>query len=173
MVNEARTFLLNTSGAIRPTIGTDGEEYILPSYRPVADDSVMKTVRSLLLGPNPSNIVQNYRAAQYMSILHANSIGCYYVLNLDTRYTYDLRAFNSFDFSTLPTTLASEPTLGSIALSLESKQGIVPSLCKGGTEEPYKTFQNMFFQGYRLTDKLTGVLLALIYRTKELYYTNG
>jgi hypothetical protein len=264
MVNAARTYLINAGASGRYSLGTYGEEYIPQTYKPIVDEESLKTVRSVLFGTKPDNFTQNYRAGQYMAILHASDIGLENILALDKRYTYS--PFNSFfnvdlsplilaqdtnaqggsllfnEFSgrdldgqnaakykivavdattvsiqemwfTFKTTvftttstansrggrtyspiqlpgintkitistanaatgnwiidLFSRPSrsVDEITQRLRDIQGAVASLCFGGKSEPYTTFYNMFLRHPRTSEQLAGVLLALIYRTKEI-----
>jgi hypothetical protein len=87
MINEARTLLLNKSGAGRPPLG-DGEEFVEPSFVPGELPPDVAAVRQVLFGPSPDDFTLNFRLAQFMSALHANPWGNSYVLGLDPRVTY-------------------------------------------------------------------------------------
>jgi hypothetical protein len=100
MINAARTYLINTSASNRYALGHFGEEYI-PKYSPIVDDDSMRVVRAVLFGITPDPLTQNYRAAQFMNILHGSDQGLSYLLALDKRYTYN--PLNSvFDMDTNP-----------------------------------------------------------------------
>lgn len=87
MPNQARTLLLNQSGANRNDSTFFGEEYVPPYFRPVSLTSGLLTVRSTLFGTNPDAEGLNYSLAQYMRILHSTEYAAY-VTELDSRITY-------------------------------------------------------------------------------------
>lgn len=86
MVNHFRTLLLNATPA-----GPDaspGEEYVPPEFVPLRPSGVAETVRRVLFGTTPDRLMLNFRAAQFMPILHASElVGL--VTDLDPRITYD------------------------------------------------------------------------------------
>lgn len=88
MINEARTFLLNRSGAGRSALGFRGEEYIEPGFRPVTESASTASLRNTLFGPDPCGLTQNYRLAQYMTMIHCCDWTDLYARSLDSRLTY-------------------------------------------------------------------------------------
>ena len=101
MINQARTLILNDIASNRPELGTFGEEYVPEEYRKLDYAGSLKRIRDVLLGTAGDPLYENYRMAQYMSIMHANQYAEELVLGLDLRYTYRPFApsFMDFDFS--------------------------------------------------------------------------
>lgn len=101
MINHARTLILNRGAADRPELGTYGEEYIPAAYQRLDYAGHLQRVRNTLLGTFGDPLYENYRLAQYMSIVHANQYTEELALGLDSRFTYRPfePSFMSFDTS--------------------------------------------------------------------------
>jgi hypothetical protein len=274
VINELRSYLLNTTPNNRPSLGWYGEEYIDPDYSTIEDDGPLRTVRAVLLGTSPDALTQNYRAAQYMNLLHTSQLAANYIAKFDKRITYDFMdsqmfslyfgakttltsdndpgdtgpqiltiagdddaginylhyryqmAYSGTDISatiiddtfshtsseltvtvdtadssgkfitkidTLPGSdvtynyigadqnaaetsvnwlieIFNKPTrsITDIYNKLREDQGAIASLCQGGNAEPYRTFYNMFLRHPRISERLVGALLAVIYRTRDI-----
>ncbi len=98
MINHARTLLLNRSGDKRPGITAAVnsqpesssffmEEYVPPLFHPVVLPAALAYAHGLLFGQGADDAYVNFRAAQYMRILHSTEF-VDYVLALDPRVTY-------------------------------------------------------------------------------------
>jgi len=87
MINHARNLLLNRAPTGNTILGRLGEEFIDPDYRPVANNQ-LENIRRILFGTEPDTWTVNYRATQYMAVLHSNVRAVPYVLDLDPRTTY-------------------------------------------------------------------------------------
>jgi len=87
MVNHARSLLINLNPSGNTSLGRLGDEFIDPSYR-VTTDPRLNTIRATLFGSDADTWTLNYRAAQYMAILHSNVKALPFVLDLDERTTY-------------------------------------------------------------------------------------
>jgi hypothetical protein len=109
MINAARTYLINKGVGSRYALGTFGEEYIPEKYVSADDDESMRIVRAALFGSSPDPFTQNYRAAQFMNVLHGSDLGLSYLLDLDKRYTYN------------PTASVYELNLSPIILPMDSQ----------------------------------------------------
>jgi len=90
MINHARTLLLNIPPSVN-TLDVDGGEYMDPTYVPVAETTEVTRLRQRLFGFGLDAMGRNYRAAQYMSLLHADPMLSTYLVALDGRLTYDNR----------------------------------------------------------------------------------
>jgi len=95
MINHARTLLINVHGGHGFT-GTVGEELVPAEYVPVALPSHITSIRKILFGGTPDKEMLNYRARQYMALLHATELA-EFVTDLDSRITYDLADEPYFD----------------------------------------------------------------------------
>jgi len=89
VINHSRTLLLNESPAGRPDVGTYGEEYIPDGFQPQQLPGFLSIIREHLLGTFGDPLYQNYRIAQYMSILQANIYSVLAVILPDSRITYE------------------------------------------------------------------------------------
>lgn len=89
MINHARTLLLNRKPDNIAYGGQPGDEYLPTDYVTVKNlPTYLQSLRDMLLGPNPDRIFGNYRARQYMALLHATEL-VEFVTDLDPRITYD------------------------------------------------------------------------------------
>jgi hypothetical protein len=96
MINHARTLLLNKNRNLRPAYGDLGEEYIEEGFSPVELTAPLTKIREVLLGSYGDPLYENYRLAQYMSLLHAHPTLRQVIKEQDTRVTYD---WHSWRFS--------------------------------------------------------------------------
>jgi len=106
MINHARTLLCNIDGATRPGLGVYGEEYIPIDFVVLPLPSYLANLRTIIFGTDTDNLFLNYRASECMHLLHATKFAAY-IMDLDTRYTYDLtdKSFFDTDFGTSLLTL--------------------------------------------------------------------
>jgi len=88
MFNHARTLLVNLDGPNNPGPDFFCEELVPVTYRELELPSYLNRIRELLFGVTPDRAMLNYRARQFMTILHATEME-QYVLDLDSRITYD------------------------------------------------------------------------------------
>jgi hypothetical protein len=88
MINAVRTWLMNKAPANRMPLGWFGEEFVDAAYVPVKDTSAVASIRGTLFGTNADILTQNYRLAQFMSLLHADPLTEFYVKQPDLRTTY-------------------------------------------------------------------------------------
>jgi len=108
MINHARTLLINASG---PSVFSGryyAEEYIPSDFVSVSLPTTLQAVRNTLFGTDPDRDMLNYRARQYMNLLHATPLE-QFVRDLDNRVTYDFTNADLF-----PRTLF-EPTFDQFA----------------------------------------------------------
>lgn len=89
MINHARTLLLNLPGAGTGFSGHVGEEFIDPAYKAITMPSHLLAIRRQLFGSNPDRLLLNYRARQYLGMLHATELA-EFVTTFDPRITYDV-----------------------------------------------------------------------------------
>ena len=87
MLNHARTLLLNIPGLPVAPIDYPGEEQIPVLFKPVRLTPPLERARRLLFGNIPDRLMLNYRARQYMTLIHSTDLGSY-VTELDSRITY-------------------------------------------------------------------------------------
>lgn len=88
MINHGRTLILNDAAGNRPALGTLGEEYVPTEFTPLLYSTELQDVRRVLIGSIGDPLYQNYRLAQLMAIAHGNQYARQYILELDSRYTY-------------------------------------------------------------------------------------
>ena len=88
MFNHARTLLINVDGPNNPGPDFFCEELVPVEYRQLALSSSLDQLRAILFGADPDRAMLNYRARQFMSLLHSTELE-EYVLDLDPRITYD------------------------------------------------------------------------------------
>lgn len=89
MINHARTLLLNVSGTSSGVSSDPGAEFVLPTFRPITLPGYLQRTRNLLFGAQPDAVMLNYRARQYMGLLHSTEL-VEFVTELDPRITYDV-----------------------------------------------------------------------------------
>lgn len=89
MTNHARTLLLNIDGNTGGYIALPGEEFIPPTFRAQELPEYLSRIHGTLFGSTPSRLMLNYRARQFMGILHNTELE-EFVLSLDSRITYDV-----------------------------------------------------------------------------------
>lgn len=87
MINHARTLLMNVNGASRPAATFFLEEYIPSNFEAYELTSSLQDVYNVLFGSDADNVFRNYRAWQYMHVLHSTEF-VQYVTDLDPRVTY-------------------------------------------------------------------------------------
>lgn len=87
MINHARTLLMNVNGAARPAATFFLEEYIPPDFVALELPAYMQDLHGLLFGREPDNAFRNFRAWQFMRVLHSTEFA-QYVTDLDARFTY-------------------------------------------------------------------------------------
>lgn len=89
MINHARTLLLNRKPDNVPYGGQLGDEYLPIAYRKVTTmPTYLSSIRNILFSADPDRLFSNYRARQYMTLLHSTEL-VEFVLELDPRITYD------------------------------------------------------------------------------------
>ena len=88
MFNHARTLLMNVDGPNSPGEDYLGEELVPRTYRKLELPTYLDHVRMLLFGSDPDRAMLNYRAKQFMTLLHTTELE-QAVLDLDSRITYD------------------------------------------------------------------------------------
>lgn len=86
MINHARTLLMNVPGRSSQR-QEPGEEYIPPTYVPVALPTYMINARRVLFGTSPDRYFLNFRVRELMRYLHQTEL-VHYVYALDPRVTY-------------------------------------------------------------------------------------
>ena len=110
MINHARTLLLNRKPDNVAYGGLPGDEYMPVDFAPLKKlPTYLKSIRAMLLGSDPDRLFGNYRAQQYLSLLHATEL-VEFVTDLDPRITYDLGSREFFDDSMFTATV-SHPSL--------------------------------------------------------------
>lgn len=87
MINHARTLLLNVPSAGNHLTGD--EQFIEPEFKPIRLPNELGMLRALLFGTNPDRFTLNYRAAQYMTIMHRIPWVDKYLKAVDSRITYE------------------------------------------------------------------------------------
>ena len=87
MINHLRTLLLNRPGAKRPALDFFLEEYVEPTFQPVALTGTLEALHELLLPARADDAFINYRLVQYLQLLHSTEFASY-VTALDPRLTY-------------------------------------------------------------------------------------
>lgn len=88
MLNHARTLLINVDGATSPGPSFFGEEFVPTTFRPLDPlPTYLNLIRERLFGSRPDRSMLNYRAWQFMRILHSMDLE-QFVLDLDSRVTY-------------------------------------------------------------------------------------
>lgn len=87
MINHARTLLMNVNGSARPAATFFMEEYVPPDFEAQELSSSLQDVYNVLFGSNSDNAFLNFRARQYMYVLHSTEFA-QYVTDLDSRVTY-------------------------------------------------------------------------------------
>jgi len=111
MINHARNLLVNYIGNDFSRVG---EEVIDPKFRPVVKQnmpSAVVVVRSILFGKEPDAEMLNYRAAQYLRLIHGCELAKY-ITELDTRITYDLTSAELLDLRLFAPTVSTVTTAG-------------------------------------------------------------
>jgi hypothetical protein len=90
MINHARTLLLNRQAENVAYGGQPGDEYVPTDFVAVRSlPAYLLNLRATLLGTDPDRVYGNYRARQYMALLHATEL-VEFVTELDPRITYDV-----------------------------------------------------------------------------------
>ena len=87
IINEARTLLLNQSGADQPAPSFYLQELVPEDFRPIELPSYLQRIYDVLFGTDPDQAFLNFRTWQYMHILHSTDFA-FYVFSLDPRVTY-------------------------------------------------------------------------------------
>lgn len=87
MINHSRTLLLNRDGASRPSVDFYLEEFVDPSFNAVVLPGYLSSLHRILMGNQADNAFANFRARQYMQILHSTDLSSF-VYDLDPRVTY-------------------------------------------------------------------------------------
>jgi hypothetical protein len=158
MINEARTLLLNISHNSADTSLT-WSEYVPAEFIAVVLPAWLVTIRTILFGNNPTEQQLNQRVRQYMQILHAGDFADH-LFALDNRITY-----LPFDADTMLDRLPLQTGIGPILATLKTTVHPQHQLFSGG--EPFQTFKNLWNQHPVGLYQITGLLLAVIYRTAE------
>lgn len=86
MVNHARTLLANLAPG-DPALW--GEEFIEPTFTPVALPGAVQVLRTVLFGTAPDRAFINYRVRQLLAVVHASDQAAFLTMH-DPRLTYDL-----------------------------------------------------------------------------------
>lgn len=86
MINHARTLLLNRS---RADLSGLWEEYVNPNFSERSLPPYLKSAWKILFGSKPDKELLNWRASQYMQILHSTEFSKYLTL-FDSRISYKL-----------------------------------------------------------------------------------
>lgn len=89
MINHARTLLLNVDGSPSGFTSELGEEFIPPAFRAITLPGYLQQIRDILFGTSPDKFMLNYRARQYLGLLHATELQ-EFVGEFDNRITYDV-----------------------------------------------------------------------------------
>ena len=121
MINHARTLLLNQTSKGRPRLGEHGEEFIPTNFGPKSLPPHLKTIRQILLGSFGDPTYQNYRLAQYMSMLHSYPMFEELVLGYDPRITYTPGEWGLDQLGTGVSASAITPTAMTISVSGDPK----------------------------------------------------
>lgn len=87
MINHARTLLINADGSDVPDYTFPGEEYTPSDFAEVTLPGSLTALRRILFGSNPDRAMLNYRAREYMTLLHNTELN-EFVFELDPRVTY-------------------------------------------------------------------------------------
>ena len=91
-VNQVRTMLLNTSSGYLNT--APGNEYVSDKFVPVTLPTGLQNIWNVLFGHNPDALMLNYRAGQYMALLHTE---CDKLIRAtDSRIAYNPQEANLF-----------------------------------------------------------------------------
>src|SRR5690606_37703460 len=77
MINHVRTLLLGLPGAASPGYQTAGEEFVDPTFQPVALPTYLAAVRRTLFGVDPDRLMLNYRLKQLLEVIHATELAEY------------------------------------------------------------------------------------------------
>ncbi len=88
MINHARSLLLNVDGSTSGFTADLGEEFVPPLFRAIILPGFLSSIHQILFGPTPDRLMLNYRARQYLGMLHTTEL-VEFVLELDSRITYD------------------------------------------------------------------------------------
>ncbi len=123
MLNHFRTLLLNLPGReIDPSV--PGEELLPLDYSPVTLPGGLLEVRQVLFGNGADAAMLNYRAWQYLTLVHATELE-EYVLLLDRRITYDTakRGMADLEYGSHVQQLAGEPATLSVSGQQSAAQG--------------------------------------------------
>jgi hypothetical protein len=96
MINEARTLLINKPSSFFTHDYCN--EFISEKFTPVKLDKDASLLYSLLFGTAPDELTLNYRASQFLSLIHSDSFLYHYLLQLDPRITYDFKKWDNFSF---------------------------------------------------------------------------
>lgn len=88
MINHARTLLTNLSGVASGYAADPGAEFVPPDFHALAIPRQLQPVERELFGSDADALTRNYRARQYLALLHATELR-EYLTQLDPRITYD------------------------------------------------------------------------------------
>lgn len=88
MINHGLTLLINRDGDGYG--GQLGDEFIDPNFRQMDPlPGYLRNIRQILMGTNPDRVFQNYRAHQYLALIHSSELEKF-LFQLDSRVTYDI-----------------------------------------------------------------------------------
>jgi hypothetical protein len=87
VLNHARTLLINVDGSASPGNSFFGEEFVPATFKPLELPTYLTLIRDRLFGSRPDRAMFNYRAWQFMRLLHTAALE-QFVLDLDPRVTY-------------------------------------------------------------------------------------
>jgi hypothetical protein len=106
MINHFRTLLLNRKRDFRPVYGDHGEEYIPEEFEQLELPADLVRIRNVLLGEYGDPLYENYRMAQYLTLIHTHATLWQYIVEHDDRITYDI---NAWQFSRLKEAITVSP----------------------------------------------------------------
>ena len=116
MLNHARTLLVNLDPGDAQDFTFFAEEAIDADFRVLTLPSFIETFRQQLFGATPDRAMRNYRAAQFLALLHASPLD-EYLRALDPRITYDIATLDLVE-NTAFTPVVSQATGAAATLSL-------------------------------------------------------
>lgn len=122
MINQARTLLLNRSGAEQPSPSFFLQEYVDPLFTPITLPSFLVRSYNVLVGANADDAFANFRMWQYMHILHSTDFA-EYVYALDPRVTY-LNDRSIVDSQYLPVVTPLTPSAQGIPFYVQGQAGL-------------------------------------------------
>lgn len=147
MINHVRTLLQNTPP------GAESDEFVPPDFVPMETPRVVQKIKRILWGRTPA---YQPRIRQLMQVLHATAQCHEYALAADERITYlpfDNKYLGTADCGLAEFVLALETLLTD-----EDEKALFGDI----TQEPNKTFFELWKKNDQFPYKLGGLILAVV-----------